>query len=533
VHVITDLRAAAPSPASAEPEAHVAFGDLVRRYQDAAFGAAYAILKDRAAAEDATQAAFLAAWLRRNDLREPLAFGSWLRTIVRTECFRIIRRQRVMTVPLEDIPPMATLPEPDALSRLELRGVLLEAIATLSESDRAAVVLRYMSDLSYQEMSEFLDIPVSTVKKRLHDARKRLLTWFADATGGERARSVLRDYRPSRDTRLEKRVMNLTAFLDKVVQGDATAVAAALDAQPQFRDAKGERQPLFRSANALWVAVTCGRAEIVKLLIAGGVHIEPDNPVDVSPLTAAAVEGRADVVKILLDAGAIVDIFAACALGDGPRAETLLADNPGRARAGTSDGKTPLHFCRSVDVAASLLAAGARADLEAVDDSGLTPLQWIGATGRYKDVCRYLIAQGAKAEASDIFTACSYGDVAAVKTLLDEDPFLVAARLTGGPGVPRVSIGSTPLHVASVRGEQEITTLLIQRGADVNGRGGENQITPLHGAAACGHIDVAKTLVAAGADMKARDSAVGATPEEWARSYGHQELADLLNSLTR
>jgi len=186
-----------------------------------------------------------------------------------------------------------------------------------------------------------------------------------------------------------------------------------------------------------------------------------------------------------------------------------------------------------VDVAASLLAAGARADLEAVDDSGLTPLQWIGATGRYKDVCRYLIAQGAKAEASDIFTACSYGDVAAVKTLLDEDPFLVAARLTGGPGVPRVSIGSTPLHVASVRGEQEITTLLIQRGADVNGRGGENQVTPLHGAAACGHIDVAKTLVAAGADMKARDSAVGATPEEWARSYGHQELADLLNSLTR
>lgn len=45
-----------------------AFGKLVRRYQDAAFAAAYAILKDPAAPEDATQAAFLAAWLRRNDL---------------------------------------------------------------------------------------------------------------------------------------------------------------------------------------------------------------------------------------------------------------------------------------------------------------------------------------------------------------------------------------------------------------------------------------------------------------------------------
>jgi len=86
--VTTDLRATALNPASADADAHAAFGELVKRYQDAAFGSAYAILKDRAAAEDVTQAAFLTAWLRRHDLREPLAFGSWLRTIVRTECFR-------------------------------------------------------------------------------------------------------------------------------------------------------------------------------------------------------------------------------------------------------------------------------------------------------------------------------------------------------------------------------------------------------------------------------------------------------------
>jgi ankyrin repeat protein len=416
---------------------------------------------------------------------------------------------------------------------MELRGVLLEAIATLSESDRTVIVIKYMSDLSYQEMSDFLDIPVSTVKKRLHEARKRLHTWFTSATRGERARSVLRDYRPSRDARLENYVMNLTAFLDKIIQGDVMAVAAVLEAQPELRDAKGERKPIFTgSVNALWVAIMSGQADMVKLFIARGAHIEPDRPVDVSPLAAAAVEGRAEVVKILLDAGANVDIFAACALGDGFRAAALLADNPDLARARTSDGKTPLHFCRSVDVATILLAAGARADLEAVDDIGLTPLQWIAATGRYKEVCRYLIGQGAKADSSEIFSACSYGDIAAVRKLLDEDPLRVAARLPGGAGVPYVSIGSTPLHVASVRGEQGISTLLIERGADVNGRGGGNQITPLHGAAAGGHTDVAKALVAAGADVKARDGAVGATPEEWARLFGHQELADLLKSLT-
>ena len=85
-----------------EPEAREAFGELVKRYQNAAIAYAYAILRNHAGAEDATQAAFLTAWLRRADLREPKAFGSWLRTIVRTECSRISRRMHLVTVPLDD-----------------------------------------------------------------------------------------------------------------------------------------------------------------------------------------------------------------------------------------------------------------------------------------------------------------------------------------------------------------------------------------------------------------------------------------------
>ena len=107
----------------------------------------------------------------------------------------------------------------------------------------------------------------------------------------------------------------------------------------------------------------------------------------------------------------------------------------------------------------------------------------------------------------------------------------MTARLPGGPGVHPVSIGTTPLHAAAVRGEQQIATLLIQRGADVNARGGENQATPLHVAAAGGHTDMVRTLVTAGADMKIRDGALEATPEEWARSFGHSALGDLLRRL--
>src|SRR4030095_14559739 len=124
VPLTTDSDHRALDSGDANGDAREMFGELVRRYQDAAFATAYMILKDRPAAEDATQAAFLTAWLRRHDLREPLAFGGWLRTIVRTECFRTIRRKQGTMVPLDESVRLPAGPEPDELSRMELRGVL-------------------------------------------------------------------------------------------------------------------------------------------------------------------------------------------------------------------------------------------------------------------------------------------------------------------------------------------------------------------------------------------------------------------------
>ena len=85
-----------------DAEAREAFAGLVRRYHRAALAYAYALLRNHAAAEDATQAAFLTAWLHRGDLREPQAFSGWLRTIVRTECSRITRRIHLVTVPIDE-----------------------------------------------------------------------------------------------------------------------------------------------------------------------------------------------------------------------------------------------------------------------------------------------------------------------------------------------------------------------------------------------------------------------------------------------
>ena len=211
-----------------ESEARDAFGELVDRYQNAAIAYAYAILRNHAGAEDAAQAAFLTAWLRRADLREPKAFSSWLRTIVRTECSRISRRMHLATVPLDDAfggraePSARNTPDP------ELQHLLLTAIEALPDSDRTVIALRYMSDFSYQEMCDFLEIPLSTVKKRLHEARRRLRAKLTASTGEARTRQVSRGPRVATNTRLGHEVMQLTDFLDWAGRGDVSALAAGV-----------------------------------------------------------------------------------------------------------------------------------------------------------------------------------------------------------------------------------------------------------------------------------------------------------------
>ncbi len=129
-----------------ESEAREAFGELVKRYQNAAIAYAYGILRNHAGAEDAAQAAFLNAWLRRADLREPKAFGGWLRAIVRTECFRVARQRRLVTVPLDDAFGGGVEPSAGNIPDLDLQHLLLTAIEALPDSDRTVIALRYMSD---------------------------------------------------------------------------------------------------------------------------------------------------------------------------------------------------------------------------------------------------------------------------------------------------------------------------------------------------------------------------------------------------
>ncbi len=85
-----------------------AYGRVVRRFQDMAYGYAYSVLGDFGLAEDAAQEAFVEAYQCLANLREPMAFPSWLRKIVFKRCDRITRGKRLATVPLESAAEVAS-----------------------------------------------------------------------------------------------------------------------------------------------------------------------------------------------------------------------------------------------------------------------------------------------------------------------------------------------------------------------------------------------------------------------------------------
>ena len=153
-----------------------AYGEIVRRFQDMAYGYAFSILGDFHLAEDAAQEAFMEAYHGLSKLRDPKAFPGWLRRIVRTQCGRLTRRKKVPTAQLEAASAVASdSPGPaEAAETSEMKDRALEAIRSLPEAERTATTLFYIDGYSVKDISAFLEAPVGTVKRRLHDSRNRL-----------------------------------------------------------------------------------------------------------------------------------------------------------------------------------------------------------------------------------------------------------------------------------------------------------------------------------------------------------------------
>lgn len=188
---------------AADPERRrSAFDALIEAYQGLAFHTAYQMLEDRHLAEDAVQEALLIAYLRIEQLRDPQAFPAWLRQIVRTQCDRLIRGKTPSLEPLETRFDLAEdSPSPEALIEArEMREQVRAALQALPDHERAVTEGFYMHGESQRELAERLEVPVTTIKKRLQYSREhlRLLLDELNAVVDEAIARMLNPPKPER-----------------------------------------------------------------------------------------------------------------------------------------------------------------------------------------------------------------------------------------------------------------------------------------------------------------------------------------------
>ena len=146
---------------------HDAFETLIGAAYDRLYGIAYRILRNREAAEDATQDAIIRCWRDLRGLREPDRFEAWLHRLLVNACRDLARRSRRR--PQEVFGQAVETPaDTDDYGRLADHDELERAFMRVPADQRIALVLTHYAGYTAPELASILDVPTGTVYSRLH-----------------------------------------------------------------------------------------------------------------------------------------------------------------------------------------------------------------------------------------------------------------------------------------------------------------------------------------------------------------------------
>jgi len=177
------------------------FNQLVTRWERPIFALAYRTLGREEDARDVVQEAFLRAYRGLRGFKGQAKFSSWLYRITLNLCRDWQRRDRrapLVQVPegvdpsdMADAQPAPTESVEDLVARREMSKAVARAMAELPEEQRTAIVLKEYHDLTFQEIADMLECPLSTVKTRLYQGlsvlRRRLQQQQAEEADLRRA----------------------------------------------------------------------------------------------------------------------------------------------------------------------------------------------------------------------------------------------------------------------------------------------------------------------------------------------------------
>lgn len=273
------------------------------------------------------------------------------------------------------------------------------------------------------------------------------------------------------------------------MHGSTECIAAlvALGADPKAQDSEG--------CTPLMMAAAGGHVEAVRELLKHDDRLNHASKYGLTPLVFAASRGQEAVLQLLLERGAEYDIFTAAARGDLARVKELVAKDPALVEK-EAGSQTPLAWAATrnrPEVLRFLIDQGS--DINHHNNwegSGLAEAAWLG----HMEIARILLERGANPEVgagddaygTPLHRACWQGNIEMVLILLKHGAQIDSVNNTK----------DTPLCFAIGQGQTAVAKLLLDRGADPNGKGN----SPLS-AAACeeGRSEIARILLERGAEV--------------------------------
>ncbi|MFP4647092.1 MAG: RNA polymerase sigma factor [Candidatus Acetothermia bacterium] len=151
-----------------------AWGEIVSRYKGAVYGVILSILKDPTEAEDATQETFIKAWENLGKYDMDKKFSTWLLTVASNVAKNVVRKRDRWSF-TEKFPLVRAKenPEREIQNENQKKGIR-DAVFSLKPKYRAPIIMRFWCEQSYREISEILDIPIGTVKTRIHRGKEQI-----------------------------------------------------------------------------------------------------------------------------------------------------------------------------------------------------------------------------------------------------------------------------------------------------------------------------------------------------------------------
>ena len=160
-----------------------AFGEIVKRWERKIFALCFGMLSREDDARDAAQECFIAAYRNLKNFRGDSRVSSWLHRIAVNQCLTIKRRaktrledflsdedgaeERVFVAPARLSPSRTT-------EQVERLAIIRQAVVSLPPDLRQVIVMKEFEEMTFQDISETLELPLSTVKSRLYTALKQL-----------------------------------------------------------------------------------------------------------------------------------------------------------------------------------------------------------------------------------------------------------------------------------------------------------------------------------------------------------------------